>query len=243
MLRLMVLLFVMLNLLSQSWAGSLPTIYTKEEIDSMFTVEICREKEFASFESIFENAPSLSDGYEHLYRWAKSCDLSGEKAKSVKLLHKLSKSSQDNEYYIEASYRLADHYYKQGEFREAEAFYKRVLESDGLRKDYEVYSKYMLGFTYFKLENISASLDNFFQVVESPKHLFEEVENLPGIIEDSLRVLELIYKNICEQNEYIWEQIISAQDQGEYKNPDLNKLISSVNSQCKDSISEVSKLN
>ncbi|WP_431685931.1 tetratricopeptide repeat protein [Hahella sp. NBU794] len=148
-----------------------------------------------SYEALLQRQPGDKDNDRILYQLARACGMLGRTDKALTSLERLVGQYPRSTYTTEAWFRIGELRYSAGEYIKAQSAYSRVLADRG-DGDLASKARYMLGWTQFKQENFSASLQTFLQVLSHLESNSAPAGQMaPGVREagdDALRIVSIM---------------------------------------------------
>lgn len=161
------------------------------------------------YQQILAEHPQQEQNAEVLYQLAKAYDLQGQPEQSFQTIESLLQQYPDNPYLAEVYFRKGEILFAQNNYATAVSSYKAVLQQ-GEENPYFVTAAYMLGWSYFKLEQSHNALLAFTQLLDHrlPNNIIDQqmlsqvdgdqqLQNLPvgelRLVKDTLRIMALLF--------------------------------------------------
>jgi len=122
-------------------------------------------KSIALYEKILRAAPKYTERDQVYYHLASCYDQIGDREKSVSWLKKLTTEFSNSEFSQEVYFRLGEFNFDRNDLPQALAYYQKgaTLKTSPL---YYVNTLYKQGWTYYLLEDFSAAVDSFRQILD-----------------------------------------------------------------------------
>lgn len=163
----------------------------------------------AQYQSILQQHPEQTENAEVLYQLAKSYDLQGQSEKSFAVIEQLLQRYPDTIYRAELHFRRGEILFAQKEYLSAIESYRAVLQL-GQQNDYFMTSAYMLGWSYFKVDQQHNALLAFTQLLDQklPNSVIDQqmmrqltseqqLESLlvgeKRLVNDTIRIMALLF--------------------------------------------------
>ncbi len=143
-----------------------------------------------------------------MYQLSRALDLAGEREQSVDVAKEFIASFNPNSFaitnkHVELWFRIGEHYFTQQKFAQAIHYYRQVLAYPNYGDFYGI-SAYMLGWSYFKLDEYNDALIAFDKLLEHSmsnqaalaSKTLDDIQLSKGIkrlVEDSLRVMAITF--------------------------------------------------
>ncbi len=148
---------------------------------------------------------------EAMYQLSRALDLSGQREESVDVANQFLTSFNLDQFpvsekHIELWFRIGEHHFSQGSFPNAIQYYQEVLSRGKAYSSSDFYgiSAYMLGWSYFKLDDYDNALSGFDKMLAHVTQPLEEVESKQvdalelsrgnlRLVKDVLRIMALTF--------------------------------------------------
>ncbi|MFC3121464.1 tetratricopeptide repeat protein [Agaribacter flavus] len=143
-----------------------------------------------------------------MYQLSRALDLAGERQQSVDAAKEFIASFHPSSFavtnrHVELWFRIGEHYFSKQEYAKAINYYQEVLAFPSYTEFYRI-SAYMLGWSYFKLDEYDNALIGFNRLLAHslPKSKLSDIANLAELemskgalrlVEDSLRVMAMTF--------------------------------------------------
>ncbi|MDN3652679.1 tetratricopeptide repeat protein [Thalassotalea ponticola] len=165
-----------------------------------------------SLREFIADNPELPGNQHLLYQLAKAHDLQGEQEQSLVALDRLITEYPDNEYLLEAQFRRAEIRFSQQDYLGALSDYDQVVNQNLVTIDNNPYysiSLYMMGWSYFKLEQNQQALTAFSQIIDDvmPYKVMSQVSSL----DEFLELIDKRDRQLSEETFAVMTLIFSAQ--------------------------------
>lgn len=161
------------------------------------------------YQNILSEHPQHNQNAEVLYQLAKAYDLQGQPEQSFRTIESLLQQYPDNPYLAEVYFRKGEILFAQNNYSAAISSYQAVLQQ-GEENPYFVTAAYMLGWSFFKLEQSQNALLAFTQLLDHrlPNNIIDQqmlsqvdseqqLTALPvgelRLVKDTLRIMALLF--------------------------------------------------
>lgn len=167
------------------------------------------EQAIKQYKDVLEQYPAQTQNAEVLYQLAKAHDLQGESQASFDVLSTLLRDFPENPYLAEVYFRRGEILFNQSDYYGAISAYENVLEQ-GQSNAYFDTSAYMLGWSYFKIEQEQKALLAFTRLLDHalPNEIIDaamfsqvdsqkQLESMPvgekRLVNDAIRIMALLF--------------------------------------------------
>ena len=152
-----------------------------------------------AYEALLRDNPDNPDNDELLYQLAKAYDFSGDSARSLALLERLSSSYPQSAHLLEAEFRKAESYFSAGDYRAAEVAYAGVINY-GSASPFYTNALYMQGWSLFKQGHYQQAIGPFLATLDQLVPADNQPDQLPRgeaeLVQDCLRVLAVVFSEL-----------------------------------------------